>query len=187
MPHIDLGNDLPGIRSLFSYRPETAGPMSELAEILLRGPSTLERWERELIGTHVSGLNECRFCTASHAAFTAAQLPEGLDLNIIRADLGSAPISDKLKALLDIASAVQQGGRNVTAELVERAREAGATDPEIHDTVLIAAAFCMFNRYVDGLATFTPEDPAGYAAGAQRLVRDGYRPLAQAAPAGHSA
>ncbi|MEY9894877.1 putative peroxidase-related enzyme [Catenulispora sp. MAP12-49] len=183
VPHIDLGNDEPGIRSLFFYRPETAVPLSELAEILLRGPNSLERWERELIATHVSTLNECKFCSTSHAAFTAAQLPEGLDLPTIRADLAAAPISDKLKALLDIAAAVQRGGREVTPELVERSRAAGAGDEEIHDTVLIAAAFCMYNRYVDGLATVAPDDPAGYAAGAKVIAAQGYLPTIDAARA----
>ncbi|MEY9928745.1 putative peroxidase-related enzyme [Catenulispora sp. GP43] len=183
MPHIDLGNDEPGIRSLFYYRPETAAPLSELAEILLRGPNSLERWERELIATHVSTLNECKFCSSSHAAFTAAQLPEGLDLPTIRADLDAAPISDKLKALLDIAAAVQRSGREVTSDLVERARAAGAGDEEIHDTVLIAAAFCMYNRYVDGLATVAPDDPEGYAAGATVIAAQGYLPTIDAARA----
>jgi hypothetical protein len=54
-------------------------------------------------------------------------------------------------------------------------RAEGATDLEIHDTVLIAAAFCMFNRYVDGLGTSAPDDPAQYAASAQHLVRHGYQ------------
>lgn len=183
MPHIDLGNDAPGIRSLFLYRPETARPIAEVTEILLRGPSTLERWERELIATHVSSLNECAFCATSHAAFTAAQMPGGLNLLTIRADPTAVPVSDKLKTLLDIAAAVQQGGRSVTADLVERARAADATDLEIHDTVLIAAAFCMVNRYVDGLAALTPDpdNPDGYAEGAQRVVAHGYLPLASAA------
>lgn len=183
MPHIDLGNDRAGIRSLFLYRPETAAPISELAEILLRGPSTLERWERELIATHVSSLNECTFCASSHAAVTAAQLPDHLDLSAIRADLGAAPISDKLKALLEVATAVQHGGRHVTTELVENARAAGATDLEIHDAVLIAASFCMVNRYVDGLATVTPENPDDYAEGGKALAARGYLPLSEVASA----
>ena len=183
MPHIDLGNDQPGIRSLFFYRPETAGPLCELVEVLLRGPSSLERWERELIATHVSGLNECVYCTTTHAAFTAAQLPDGLGLEHIRRDLGAAAISDKLKALLAIAAAVQQTGRNVTAGLVDAARRAGATDLELHDTVLIAAAFCMYNRYVDGLATVAPDDPESYAGRAKVLVEDGYLPIVDAARA----
>jgi alkylhydroperoxidase family enzyme len=94
----------------------------------------------------------------------------------VRADPASAPVSAKLKALLAIAAAVAQSGRAVTTEHIAGARAAGATDMEIHDTVLIAAAFCMFNRYVDGLATIAPEDPALYAAGAQRLVNQGYLP-----------
>jgi len=178
MPHIDLGNDAPGIRSLFLYRPETATLIAGLADVLLRGPNTLERWERELIATHVSSLNECDFCTTSHAAVTAAQVPGDLNLLTIRADPTAVPVSDKLKALLDIAAAVQRSGRSVTTELVDRARAAGATDLEIHDTVLIAAAFCLTNRYVDGLATVTPDDPEGYEEGAKHLVTHGYLLLA---------
>jgi uncharacterized peroxidase-related enzyme len=185
MPHIDLGNDQPGIRSLFFYRPETAAPLCELAEVLLRGPSTLERWERELIATRVSGLNECRFCTSSHAAFACAQTPPEVPLDLVRsdviaspgrvgADILAAPISDKLRALLAVAEAVQHSGRAVTPELVEAARAQGATDAEVHDTVLIAAAFCMFNRYVDGLATVAPDDPAVYDQIGKVLAAEGY-------------
>jgi uncharacterized peroxidase-related enzyme len=175
VPHIKLGNDSPGIVSLFEYRPETARPLSELAEVLLRGPSTLTRGERELIASYVSSLNSCSFCTDSHAAFAAAQVPGGMTLvDQVRADPGGAPISAKLRALLRIAAAVQQGGKNVRDQDVEAAREAGADDREIHDTVLIAAAFCMYNRYVDGLATSLPEDPASYEASAAVIVNDGY-------------
>jgi uncharacterized peroxidase-related enzyme len=162
MAHIALNSDEPGIRGLFKYRPETALPMNQLAEVLLRGDSTLTRGERELIAAYVSSLNQCRFCASSHSAFAAAQLPEGMELvDQVRKDADSAPVSPKLKALLDIAAAVQAGGRNVTGV-------------EIHDTVLIAAAFCMFNRYVDGLGTWAPEDPAAYAAAAEMIVAAGY-------------
>jgi uncharacterized peroxidase-related enzyme len=178
MPHIALNSDEPGIRGLLRFRPETGRPLSDLAEVLLRGPSTLTRGERELIAAYVSALNDCRYCTSAHSACAAAQLPGGMALvQQVRDDAGHAPVSAKLKALLEIASAVQQSGLNVSAEDVAAARAAGATDVEIHDTVLIAAAFCMFNRYVDGLATVAPQDPAGYAAGAQRLVTDGYLAL----------
>lgn len=175
MPHIELGNDAPGITSLFLYRPDTARPLRELTEIVLRGPSTLSRGERELIAARVSSLNECGFCASSHGAFAAAQLPEGMVLvDRVRADPESAPVTPKLKALLRIADAVRTSGRDVRAEHVTAAREAGATDREIHDTVLIAAMFSMYNRYVDGLATLTPGDPAAYAARAERIVNDGY-------------
>jgi uncharacterized peroxidase-related enzyme len=177
MPHIALNSAEPGIRGLLRFRPETGRPLSELAEVLLRGPSTLTRGERELIAAYVSGLNGCRFCSASHSATAAAQLPGGMALvERVRADADTAPVSAKLKTLLAIAAAVRQSGLDVTAEQVADARAAGATDLEIHDTVLIAAAFCMFNRYVDGLATIALDDPAAYAAGAQRLIDQGYLP-----------
>ncbi|MFD0204823.1 MULTISPECIES: carboxymuconolactone decarboxylase family protein [Saccharothrix] len=178
MAHIDLGLDetmLPGISGLLRFRPETAKPLNALAEALLRAPNSLPAGERELIAAYVSGLNECQFCRDSHSAFAAAQLDEGMTLvRQVRADLDTAPVSDKLRALLRIAAAVQESGRKVTTELVEAARAQGATDVEIHDTVLIAAAFCMFNRYVDGLGTVAPDDPSGYAASARRIVEQGY-------------
>ncbi len=179
MPHIDLGNEEAGIRSLFMYRPETAQPMRMLAEILLRGPSTLTRGERELIATYVSSRNGCSYCTASHAACASAQLPEGMTLvDQVRADPQTAPVTPKLAALLRIAGAVQEGGKAVRTEDVATARDSGATDVEIHDTVLIAAAFCMYNRYVDGLATTVRPDQAAYAAAAQVVLNDGYLPAA---------
>ena len=179
MPHIALNSDEPGIRGLLRYRPETGRPISELAEVLLRGPSTLTRGERELIAAYVSALNQCRYCSASHSASAAAQLPGGMPLvEQVRTDTASAPVSAKLKALLAIAAAVRQSGLSVTVGHVTDARAAGATDLEIHDTVLIAAAFCMMNRYVDGLATLAPDDPEVYAVGAQRLIQHGYLPPA---------
>jgi uncharacterized peroxidase-related enzyme len=177
MPHIALNSAEPGIRGLLRYRPETARPLSELAEVLLRGPGTLTRGERELIAAYVSALNDCRYCSSSHSACAAAQLPGGMAVvEQVRAEPATAPVSAKLKALLAIAAAVCHSGHAVTSEHVAQARAAGATDVEIHDTVLIAATFCMFNRYVDGLATVAPDDPAAYAAGAQRLVAQGYLP-----------
>ncbi|MEV8513851.1 carboxymuconolactone decarboxylase family protein [Dactylosporangium sp. NPDC051484] len=179
MAHIDLGVDeqeFPGITGPMKYRPETAKPLNELAEVLLRGPHSLTRGERELIAAYVSGRNECTFCCSSHSAFAAAQLDGGYELvdRVVHAHDETAPITPKLRTLLAIAGAVQAGGRNVTDELVAAAREEGATDLEIHDTVLIAAAFCMFNRYVDGLATFAPQDREAYAVQAKRIVEVGY-------------
>ncbi|MET8048193.1 peroxidase-related enzyme [Streptosporangium sp. NPDC005286] len=175
MAHITLGNDHPGISGLFHYRPQTARPMSELAEVLLRGDNSLSRGERELIAAYVSAQNDCRFCFSSHAAFAEAQLPEGTaPVEDICANPAAASISDKMKALLDIAGAVRQGGKMVTDQQVAAARAVGASDMEIHDAILIAAAFCMFNRYVDGLAAFTPDDPADYKVMADRIVEAGY-------------
>jgi uncharacterized peroxidase-related enzyme len=175
VPHINLGNEEFGIRSLLKYRPETAWPMGMLAEVLMRGPGTLTPGERELIAAYVSARNECGYCTGSHAASAAVRLPGGTALvDQVVAGPETAPITPKLAALLRIAGAVQESGKAVREEDVAAAREAGATDLEIHDTVLIAAAFCMFNRYVDGLATTVPPDPAAYLASARRNIDKGY-------------
>jgi uncharacterized peroxidase-related enzyme len=175
MPHIPLPEGLPGITSGFAFRPETARPMRELAEVLLRGPNSLTSGEREMIAAFVSSRNECHFCQASHSAAAAHHLGGSYAaVDAVKRDYQTAPVSAKLKALLAIAAKVQQGGKQVTPSDVERARAEGATDVEIHDAVLIAAAFCMFNRYVDGLATLTPVDPAAYDAMGRRMAEQGY-------------
>jgi uncharacterized peroxidase-related enzyme len=178
MAHIELGVDeniYPGINGPMRFRPETAKPLNELADILLTGPHTLTPGERELIASYVSGRNDCTFCSSSHSAFAAAQLDEGKPLvEAVHADLDTAPVSEKLRALLRIAGAVQETGRKVTSDMIAAARAEGATDLEIHDTVLIAAAFCMYNRYVDGLGTFAPADPAMYESAAERIIAHGY-------------
>jgi uncharacterized peroxidase-related enzyme len=175
MPHIQLSEGLPGIRGLFAFRPETAQPLCELADVLLHAPSTLTPGERELIATYVSSQNDCYYCQTAHGAIAAHHLGgnEQLVLDLKR-DFERADVSDKLKALLAIAGKVQVGGKNVQPEDVERARRQGATDQEIHDAVLIAAAFCMYNRYVDGLATWAPSDPAAFRERAAKVARDGY-------------
>lgn len=175
MPHIQLPEGLPGIIGPFAFRPETAKPMRALAEILLRGPSTLSAGERELIATYVSTRNDCYFCQTSHGAAAAHHFKgnEQLVLDVKR-DYETAAVSDKLKSLLAIAAGVQKGGKSVRPEDVERARALGATDLEIHDTVLIAAAFCMYNRYVDGLATWAPQDPALYRQMGAQMAELGY-------------
>jgi hypothetical protein len=119
VPHIDLPEGIPGIRSALTFRPETAAPLLQLAEVLLRDENTLSRGERELIAAYADG-------------------------------------------------------RSVTEEDVALARRHGASDVEIHDTVLIAAAFCMVNRYVDGLATWAPTDALSYQEMATRIVEHGY-------------
>lgn len=149
--------------------------MRELAEVLLRGPSSLSSGEREMIATFVSTRNDCYFCQTSHRAAAAHHLNGDYALvDSVRFDVPNAPVTAKLKALLAIAGKVQQGGKNVSAEDVALACAEGATDLEIHDTVLIAAAFCMYNRYVDGLATFTPTDPQLYDAMGSMMAHEGY-------------
>lgn len=175
MPHIALAEGLPGIRGLFVFRPETAKPLCELANVLLAEPHTLSPADRELIATYVSSQNDCFFCQTAHGAIATHHLDgdEQLVLDVKR-DFESARIPEKLKALLAIAGKVQQSGKHVLPADIERARREGATDLEIHDTVLIAAAFCMYNRYVDGLATWAPTDRAGYLERAAPVAKHGY-------------
>jgi len=175
MPHIDLPEGLPGITAGFAFRPETAKPMRELAHILLFDANSLTPGERELIATYVSSRNDCHFCQASHGAAAASHLGDASVVDRVKADFLSAPVSPKLKALLAIAGKVQQDGKLVTRADVEAARAEGAMDREIHDTVLIAAAFCMYNRYVDGLGTWQPRDGEMYAQMGRRLADEGYR------------
>jgi uncharacterized peroxidase-related enzyme len=174
MPHINLPDELPGITAGFAFRPETAKPMRALAHILLHEPNALTGGERELIATYVSSRNKTTFCELSHGAAAASHLGGEAKVKQVITDVASADISPKLKALLAIAGKVQQDGKLVTAADVEAARKEGATDLEIHDTVLIAAAFCMYNRYVDGLGTWQPTDPSMYEQMGQQLAEKGY-------------
>jgi uncharacterized peroxidase-related enzyme len=175
MPHIHLPEGLQGIRSAMAFRPETAKPLNELAEALLHAPNSLPQGDRELIATYVSSLNDCYFCQTVHGSIAAACLNDDYELvKQVKADFLAADISEKLKALLVIAAKVQKDGKLVTAGDVADARAEGATDMEIHDTVLIAAAFCMFNRYVDGLDTWQPRDEALYRERGKKTAREGY-------------
>lgn len=174
MAHIALPEGVPGISSGFAFRPETAKPMRELAHILLHEPSSLTPGERELIATYVSSQNNCYFCHTCHGAAAASHLGRNEVVKQVKTDFQSASVSPKLKALLAIAGKVQRGGKNVTSEDVAYARSLGATDLEIHDTVLIAAAFCMYNRYVDGLGTWQPRDESMYAEMGKHLAEHGY-------------
>jgi uncharacterized peroxidase-related enzyme len=175
MAHINLQNEFPGIRGPMMFRPETAKPLNELVDVLLRGSHSLSPGERELIATYVSAQNDCRYCQTIHGAIAAHHLDGNEELvSLVKRDPETAGISSKLKALLGIAGKVQQSGKDVSAADVARARAEGATDLEIHDTVLIAAVFCMCNRYVDGLATWAPDDPDFYRQRAALVATNGY-------------
>ncbi|MEO8819234.1 MAG: peroxidase-related enzyme [Ginsengibacter sp.] len=176
MAHIQLNNDMPGIRGLFNFNPETAKPMSELAEILLVRENSLTRGEREMIASSVSYWNDCHFCHSSHGASAANLLQQPVSfLTEIKQGFPNIEVSSKVRALLNIAKHVQKGGKNVTEEDISSAREAGAANKEIHDTVLIAAAFCMYNRYVDGMATWAPKEDADFMPMGKMLAEQGYQ------------
>jgi uncharacterized peroxidase-related enzyme len=176
MPHIPLDTNLPGITGLLDYRQDTALPIRQLTQILLRGESTLTEGERELIATVVSQGNQCKFCTAAHTAAADALLGEKETSEKVKHDPDNAPVSEKMKYLLEVARRVQADARTVSPELVANAKAAGATDMELHDTVLIAALFCLYNKYVDGLASVTPTDPAFYDRLGSILKSSGYLP-----------
>jgi uncharacterized peroxidase-related enzyme len=179
MPHIELEPHLPGITGLLEYRKDTGQPIRDLTQILLRGHSTLSEAERELIASVVSHGNQCKFCTAAHTAAVDMLFGEHTTAEMVKADISTAPVSEKMKALLTIASLTGKNGKLVTPEIIEKAKAEGATDLEIHDTVLIAALFSLYNRYVDGMATAMPENDSYFTMLAERLVNHGYTRLPQ--------
>ena len=174
MPYITLESHLPGVTGLLEYRKDTGDLLRELTQVLLRGPSTLTEAERELIATIVSHKNNCNYCTLSHTAAADAFLGEYETSSQVKQDLEESSVGEKMKALLTIAAQVQENGKCVRPETVERAKHAGASEAEIHDTVLIAALFSMYNRYVDGLATIAPAEDDYYKSMAERLKNKGY-------------
>ncbi|NNC95413.1 MAG: carboxymuconolactone decarboxylase family protein [Chitinophagales bacterium] len=176
MTYIKTNLNEAGIVELLFYKGSTGKALSNLAHTLLRGPSKLTSAERELIAAYVSKLNDCEFCSESHSAVANFHLKDdGQTINCVISDLDNAPVSGKMKSLLKIAAKTQKSGREVSFEDTENARRNGASDEDIHDTVLIAAAFCMYNRYVDGLGTNLPEDKNEYLEMAERLGKVGYK------------
>lgn len=177
MAYINTNIPQPGIVGLLYYKTSSGKALSNLAHALLHGPSSLTSGERELIAAHVSYLNNCEFCHLSHGAAASEHLKDdGKTVQCVISDIETAPVSAKMKVLLRIAGQVQQSGRAVTKENIDAAKKSGATDEEIHDTVLVAAAFCMYNRYVDGLNTSLPVDGAEeYKKSGVRLATKGYK------------
>jgi uncharacterized peroxidase-related enzyme len=179
MPHLPLPEHLPGITGLLEYRKESAEPIRALTQLLLRGPSSLSEGERELIATLVSSKNNCKFCTAAHKSAADILLGEQVTCAAVIEDFESAQISAKMKSLLAIAAAVQKSGKAVHETMIKQAKAQGATDREIHDTVLIAALFCLYNKYVDGTNSITPVDETFYHYLGERITNHGYIRLPQ--------
>jgi len=176
MTYIKTDIPQPGIVELLFYKGPTGRALSKLAHTLLHGPSTLTSGERELIASHVSALNDCEFCHESHSASANAHFDDqGGVVKSLKTGVDKAGVSDKMKALLKIAGKVQISGKEVTPDLIEQAKKEGATDEEIHDTVLIASAFCMYNRYVDGLNTNLPPQKEDYVDMGKRMAKVGYK------------
>jgi uncharacterized peroxidase-related enzyme len=186
--------DYPGILAAMMISPALATPLRALADALLVKPFaglTLHRAERELIATAVSAGNDCFYCMDTHAAFAATLLREqGLSASVARARTDaiksgrSDGLSEKLQALIRIALAVRDHGRKLCAADIANALAVGATDQDVQLAVLIAAAFCMYNRMVDGLRARTPADVTAHYARAEQIARYGYSdPRLTAVPA----
>ncbi|MCS7086844.1 MAG: carboxymuconolactone decarboxylase family protein, partial [Bacteroidia bacterium] len=158
MAYISLPPEQPGIRGPMVAYPVCGAALNRIAEAVLTSDLGLARWERELIATYVSFRNQCRFCYLSHKAFAQALADENIKraIDAFFADGNDAAFRPILRALLKVADLVRL--KADTREAIEYARLCGADDATIHDAVLIAAAFCMFNRYVDGLGTECPPE-----------------------------
>lgn len=176
MAHITLPQNLPGIIGPMTAYKETAKPLNALAELLLsKETPNFSKAERETVASYVSFLNECIFCSESHGAVADYHWKKPGTAKNVWENLNTAPISDRLRALLHIAQKVQKSARSVNSDDIAAATKLGASEQDIHDTVLIAAAFCMYNRYVDGLNTFAP--PRGdksYQGMGEMLATKGY-------------
>lgn len=173
--HIAVNTEIPGIKALFDFRPDTGALIKKLVGALLKKESTLARSDRELIAAYVSSLNQCTWCCNVHSAVAGHLMDHRDDIvQAVKDNVETAPISEKLKSLLSIAKSVQQIARPVDDTVIARARAAGATDKEIHDIVLIAAVFCMNNRYVMCLNAWAPTDPHLYSSIGQSIAAHGY-------------
>jgi uncharacterized peroxidase-related enzyme len=174
--------DVPGIIAAMRLSPGLETHLRGLADELLVKSfpgATLTRADRELLATAVSAANDCFYCMDSHGAFATELLHrEKADAVETVVDAvksgGSAGVGPKMGALLAIARGVQRNPRGVTRDDVKRALDAGATDVDTQLAVLIASAFCMYNRMVDGLRARTPPSTEAYRARATEIAEHGY-------------
>lgn len=184
IPIVEGVPDFPGIISVMMISPELATPLRALADFLLVRPyphATITRSDRELIATAVSAGNDCFYCMDAHAAFAEALFArQGAEANPSRdltariklGDLGDLP--KKMQHLVHIALEVRESGRKLTAETIAVARDCGATNADVQLAVMISAAFCMYNRMVDGFRARTPSDPVAYVERAGQIAAFGY-------------
>jgi len=172
--YIKTDNNYPGILEMLWYKPATGSKLTALAHQALLGKSGLTSGERETIAAYTSALNECEFCCASHNGAVVCHLQKDIKPNDYLTPEFMAGQTKKMQALLALAAQVQKGGRHVTPDVVDAAKKAGASDEDIHDAVLVCAAFCMFNRYVDGLGTYVSNE-ADYKDTGVRLATKGYK------------
>ena len=174
--------DAPGILTALRLTPNLGIHLRGLADELLvndfRG-ATIVRAEREMLATAVSAANDCFFCMDSHAAHATALLEvtgrTDLEPLLETVKVGSSEgFDDKMRALLHIARTVQREPRRLSAADVATAHAAGATDADVQLAVLIAAAFSMYNRMVEGFRARTPPTTEMYGDRAAEIAANGY-------------
>lgn len=176
MPFIQINNEFPGIEGLLFNYPATGKAICSLIQQVLRGPSGLSTAEREMIAAHTSYLNRCEYCTNTHTEIVSVlSKDDGETMSCVVNGMDTASVSPKMKALLQIAAKVQESGLQVMESDINNARTLGASDKDIHDTVLVASMFCFINRYVDGLRTERFAKKEDYKLPAKQLARFGYR------------
>lgn len=174
--------DIPGIGLAMSLAPGLEGALRTLADVLLVNDfpgASLTRPEREMIATAVSALNDCFFCMDSHGAFAASLLRRqgATDAEALVEGLKSGSLqrlSAKMQGLLAIARAVARDARALTHDDTAPAMAAGATSGDVQLAVLIASAFSMYNRMVEGLRAPTAADASAYAERADQIADLGY-------------
>ena len=180
MQHINLPYKFPGILHMFMYRAESAAQLDTLVKTLLHNPHpTLSPGERELIADYVSRFNTCKYCCNIHGAMAPRQPVENAGIvKQVLANPETAPVNNKMKALLKIAGEIQSGHGRLASDYIGFYRDKGITGQEIRDVILIADAFCMYNCYVAGLSTWQPDDVELYDKMEERYMREGIFDLA---------
>lgn len=174
--------NFPGIGTATMLTPALGTHLRGLADTLLVNDfpgATLQRHERELLATAVSAANDCFFCMDSHGAFASLLLERSGATELVplvdEVKRGSSDGFDpKMQALLNISRTVRHDPLRLSAADVAAAESAGASDADIQLAVLIAAAFSMYNRIVDGFRARTPPTADVYQASATEIVEVGY-------------
>jgi uncharacterized peroxidase-related enzyme len=174
--------DVPRILVAMRLSPELGVHLRGLADAVLVNDfpgATIVRHEREMLATAVSAANDCFYCMDSHGAFASALLERSGEADLLPLvdviKLGSSDgLSDKMQALLHIARTVRRAPRELTLAEVDDAYAAGATDADVQLAVLIASAFSMYNRLVDGFRAKTPPTAEAYRARASEIAEHGY-------------
>ncbi len=176
MAHLNLPAGLPGIIGPMTAYPHTAKHLNGLAEsLLVEDTPTFTKAERELVAAYVSNLNQCIFCSESHGAVADVHAKVSGLSRAVWNNPGHEAIDEKMRAMLIVAKKVQSDARTVLKTDIDIVVDLGATERDAHDLILIAAAFCMFNRYVDGLGTFAPpRNDEAYLGMGQMLATKGY-------------